>query len=257
MVNIITIISIALVIAIIYFALKKPAVRHQAPIDVQRKILKEHVEFYQELDKEEQSRFESSLRKFLEQVKITGVNTKVEDIDAVFVAAAAVIPIFHFKDWQYRNIHEVLLYPDHFSKGFQQDGDGRNVLGMVGNGGMEDMMILSRQELRNGFFNKTGKSNTAIHEFVHIIDKMDGDTDGLPEALLPHKYSKPWVDRIYREIKLIRLGKSDIDPYGATNESEFFAVVSEYFFKQPERMQEEHPELYALLEEIFTPDAEA
>lgn len=252
LVNIITFCSIALVMAIIYFAMKKPAAKKQASADVQKKILEEHVEFYQELNAEEKLRFEESVRKFLGRVKITGVNTKVEDMDAVFVAAAAVIPIFHFKDWQYRNIHEVLLYPNNFSKGFQQDGDGRSVLGMVGDGSMEDMMILSKQELRNGFFNKTGRSNTAIHEFVHIIDKMDGDTDGLPEALLPHQYSRPWVDRIYREIKLIRLGKSDIDPYGATNEAEFFAVASEYFFKQPEDMQDEHPELYALLEEIFT-----
>jgi Mlc titration factor MtfA (ptsG expression regulator) len=254
-VNIITFLSIALVIAIIYFALKKRTSAPQASLDVQRKILAEHVEFYQELSNEEKLRFETAIRNFLQRVKITGVKTKVEDIDSVFVAAAAIIPIFHFKDWQYRNIHEVLLYPGHFSKGFHQEGDERNVLGMVGDGGMEDMMILSKQELRNGFFNKTDRSNTAIHEFVHIIDKMDGDTDGLPETLLPHKYSQPWIHRIYQEIKLIRAGKSDIDPYGATNESEFFAVVAEYFFKQPERMQDEHPELFALLEQMFMPEA--
>ena len=179
-INIITFLSIALVIAIIYFALKKRAVAPQASLDVQRKILEDHVAFYQELSKEEKLRFETSVRNFLQKVRVTGVKTKVEDIDSVFVAAAAIIPIFQFKDWQYRNIHEVLLYPDHFSKGFHQEGDERNVLGMVGDGGMEDMMILSKQELRNGFFNKTDTSNTAIHEFVHIIDKMDGDTDGMP-----------------------------------------------------------------------------
>lgn len=33
-----------------------------------------------------------------------------------------------------------------------------------------------------------------------------------------------------REIKAIRAGKSEINPYAATNEAEFFAVVTEYFF---------------------------
>lgn len=248
-------ISVAMVVAIVYYALKKPAARAQASLDVQRKILQEYVEFYQELNTEEQARFEQALRKFLEKVRITGVQTKVEDIDSVFVAAAAIIPIFAFRGWEYKNINEVLLYPNSFSKEFEQDGEGRNVLGMVGTGAMQHMMILSRQELRNGFLNKTGKSNTAIHEFVHLIDKSDGETDGLPEALLHHKYAQPWIQHIYREMRLIQAGKSDINPYGATNEAEFFAVVSEYFFKQPERMQDEHPELYAMLDEIFTPDA--
>jgi MtfA peptidase len=53
------------------------------------------------------------------------------------------------------------------------------------------------------------------------------------------------------EIKLIHEDRSDIDPYGATNEAEFFAVVSEYFFDRPKLLKEKHPELYELLEKIF------
>jgi len=45
--------------------------------------------------------------------------------------------------------------------------------------------------------------------------------------------------------------RSDINPYGATNEAEFFAVVSEYFFERPKLLKEKHPELYNLLAEIF------
>ena len=49
-------------------------------------------------------------------------------------------------------------------------------------------------------------------------------------------------------------GHSDINLYGATNDTEFFAVVSEYFFEAPEKLKEHHPELYALLEEMFHPN---
>ena len=35
--------------------------------------------------------------------------------------------------------------------------------------------------------------------------------------------------------------------YGATDPAEFFAVISEVFFEQPERMADEHPELYQQL----------
>ena len=42
-------------------------------------------------------------------------------------------------------------------------------------------------------------------------------------------------------------------PYGATNQADFFAVVTEYFFERPVLLKETHPELYALLLKIFNP----
>ena len=54
-----------------------------------------------------------------------------------------------------------------------------------------------------------------------------------------------------REITRINNNQSDTDVYGATNEAEFFAVASEYFFEKPAQFQEKHPELYELLCKIF------
>ena len=56
---------------------------------------------------------------------------------------------------------------------------------------------------------------------------------------------------MHREIAAIRAGKSEINPYAATNDAEFFAVVTEYFFEKPEKLQEHHPELYDLLTQAF------
>jgi Mlc titration factor MtfA (ptsG expression regulator) len=234
---------------------KKPPLP-QPERDHERKILQEHILFYQRLNESEKSNFESRVRSFLEKVRISGVETTVDDTDKVFVAAAAIIPIFAFKDWVYRNIHEVLIYPGAFNKDFHTEGQGRDVLGMVGNGAMQNVMILSQQDLRNGFLNTQTKSNTAIHEFVHLIDKDDGYADGCPDVLLPHKYALPWLKRIHEEIQLIQKGKSDISPYGATNEAEFLAVAAEYFFEQPHLMQQKHPALFDLLMQVFNPGSE-
>lgn len=219
----------------------------------QKQILRQHVLFYQKLSDTEKIRFEENLHRFLQKVRITGVDTNAEDADKVFVAAAAIIPIFAFIDWEYRNIHEVLLYPGSFNEDYQTEGRGRNVLGMVGNGPMRYIMILSQPDLRNGFLNHTDKLNTAIHEFVHLVDETDGDADGVPAALLPHKYVLPWLKRIHREIQQIKSGNSDINPYGATSETEFLAVAAEYFFEQPHLMQQKHPDLFDMLTQIFTP----
>ncbi len=81
--------------------------------------------------------------------------------------------------------------------------------------------------------------------------KADGATDGIPEGFLPHEYVEPWVRMMHQEIHKIEAGRSDIDVYATTNEAEFFAVVSEYFFERPEQFQTKHPELYDMLSRIF------
>lgn len=218
-----------------------------------KKILSAQVPFYEQLDETKKQEFENRVQHFLAATRITGIKTNVEDIDRVLIAASAVIPIFNFPGWEYVNLHEVLLYPDSFDHEFQQEGGHRSIIGMVGSGAMNHVMILSQHELRQAFINKTGKTNTAIHEFVHLVDKTDGTIDGIPEFILERKYILPWLELMRKEIELILKDRSDINPYGATNEAEFFAVVSEYFFERPKLLKEKHPELYELLVKIFHP----
>ena len=192
-------------------------------------LLGENVAFYRHLDAIGKINFENRVQHFLSTTSITGVNTAVEDIDKVLIGASAIIPIYAFNDWEYINLREVLLYPETFGENFQTEGGDRAVMGMVGNGPMQQVMILSRHALRQGFSNKTDKSNTAIHEFVHLVDKTDGDVDGVPEVLLANQYVLPWLDMVHKEIKEIMHDRSDINPYGATNQAEFLAVAAEYF----------------------------
>jgi Mlc titration factor MtfA (ptsG expression regulator) len=46
-----------------------------------------------------------------------------------------------------------------------------------------------------------------------------------------------------KKIRAIIDERSDINPYGATNEAEFLAVASEYFFERPKLLKEKHPDL--------------
>jgi len=219
--------------------------------DEYRRILEKDVVFYQALNADNKTQFENRLMHFLATTRITGVKTEVEPEDKVYIAASAIIPIFGFADWEYNNLNEVLLYPDSFNHDFKQTGSDRSILGMVGDGPYNNVMILSRHELKQAFINKTSKSNTAIHEFVHLMDKTDGTVDGIPEFFMDRKYILPWLELIEKEMKKMMAGKSSIDIYGATNKAEFFAVVSEYFFERPELLEQKHPELYKLLSTIF------
>ena len=216
-----------------------------------KEVLNDYVKFYRQLDEEDKRKFEERAEHFLSTVRISGVNAEVEDIDRIFVGAGAIIPVFFFSDWQYINLHEVLVYPGAFNEDFDQAGNNRHISGMVGSGSMENVMIITKWQLRQGFINSTDHRNTAIHEFVHLIDKMDGTMDGIPEIILERKYVNRWTGLVKETMQQMRMHGSDIDMYGATNPVEFFAVISEYFFEQPDLLKVNHREVFEMLEMIY------
>jgi len=217
-----------------------------------REILFSNVVYYRSLSDADKIRFEKKIKDFLSYVKIDGVNTRVDPIDKMLVACSAVIPIFGFENWRYYNLRYVLLYEGTFDKeNFSTTSFERNTLGVVGSGALQQMMILSKPALREGFLNAGEKYNTGIHEFVHLLDKADGGADGVPEQLLNKEQIIQWNNIADEAVEKIKRNESDINPYGATNKTEFFAVASEYFFQRPDLLKENHPQLFEMMREIF------
>lgn len=243
-----------LIILVVFSLINNSRKRKLAPFPTSwHPLLEENVHFYASLSLEEQKRFQDRMMVFLSEVYIDTVNLKLEELDKVLIAASAVIPVFGFKEWHYATLSGVLLYPDTFNDDLQFDAKHkkRNILGLVGTGRFENQMILSRKALHDGFNITSDKHNTAVHEFVHLIDKMDGVTDGVPERLLQKPYIDQWLKLIHKEMEDINNNKSDIRKYGGTNQAEFLAVASEYFFEQPEIFEKKHPELYKMLSQCF------
>lgn len=214
-------------------------------------VLQNKVGFYTKLLVKEQDIFKDRVQYFLRSIKISGEKgVDLTDEDRVLIAASATIPLLHFENWAYQNLDEVIVYPDYFDERFDTKSESRNVAGMVGSGVMNRKMILSLPALRAGF-DKSSSGNTAVHEFVHLIDKADGEVDGVPEYIIPKDLISPWLTEMERTIRSIRKGDSDIRAYAATDDAEFLAVLSEYFFKKPMLLKEEHPELFDLLDSIY------
>lgn len=252
------IIMLLVAIALIYRSRKQLRLTRKAmqqPFsDAWRSILNRDVKFYVRLDAEDKARFEKRVQRFLATKKITAVkNSEVDDEVRLLVASSAIIPMFAFPEFNYPNVREVLIYPDSFGPDFQiRDKKGKRgaISGMVGNRHLNGAVVLSKPHLIRGFKDNTWK-NVGIHEFLHKIDMTDGATDGLPEILMEHSYAAPWLKVAKEEMDKIEDGKSGINPYALTNEAEFLAVASEYFFDKPQKLEKEHPELYKKLAEIF------
>jgi MtfA peptidase len=243
---------LVLIIVIILFAFRISRTKENFLMpENYRELLNDYVKFYKQLDDKGKEAFEERVEHFLSSVQITGVNAVVEDIDRLLIAAGAIIPVYAITDWQYINLHEVLLYPGTFNLDFDQGGSDRHVTGMVGTGAMQHVMIITKWQLRQGFINDNDAHNTAIHEFAHLIDKMDGTMDGVPEIILERKYTDRWKHLMDSTIVQMKNYGSDIDMYGATNQAEFFAVISEYFFERPDLLKANHPELYEMLQRIY------
>jgi Mlc titration factor MtfA (ptsG expression regulator) len=97
--------------------------------------------------------------------------------------------------------------------------------------------------------------NVVLHELAHKLDMLDLLVDGtppLPDAVAHHR----WVEVCTREFELLRAGQGGhlLDPYGATDVGEFFAVATEAFFCLPGELAHHKPDLYGVLRDFYGQD---
>jgi len=218
-----------------------------------QEILMREVLFYKKMSEVDKIRFQNKVKHFIGTTSITGVKAlEVTDELKILVASSAIIPVFLFDGWEYVNLSEVIIYDGAVQPNQKNDAEQEGtLLGQVRPFQSKHVLLLSKQYLIQGFQSMNGKSNVGIHEFAHLLDQADGNTDGIPKAFMPEALLAPWTKIMYAEIDKIVSNKSDINPYALANHAEFFAVVCEYFFENPEKFKENHKELYSLMNEIF------
>ena len=230
-----------------------PRVMNQPFPPAWEEILQKHVRFFRVLPEPDRVRFRQMASVFLDEVRITGVRTDVDETIRVLVAASAIIPVFGFHDWNYQRLGEVLIYPASFDRDYRTRGQpDENTLGMVGLEHLSGIMILSKPALLEGFDNPTGADHVGIHEFAHLVENQEGSS-GLP-AEVPWPVVKEWLQYVGQELRQPSAERGYINEYAYTNEHEFFAVLAEYFFKSPETIKHKDPKLYELLRALYHQD---
>jgi Mlc titration factor MtfA (ptsG expression regulator) len=127
-----------------------------------------------------------------------------------------------------------------------------NILGMVGLKHLSGMVILSKPALLAGFENPSNKENVGVHEFAHLIEKEETE-HGLPQEV-PWEVVKHWIQYVARELAHPPKNRSHINSYAYTNEHEYFAVLTAYFFKSPDVLKKHDPDLYRMLRDMFHQD---
>ena len=229
-----------------------PAPTKPIPLnDNDRTFLKQTVSFYRQLTEADKTKFEQRCSSFMQATDVIGHDVEVTNQDRLLIASGSVILAWGFGRWQYVKVDTVILVSGAFNETSEFGKVDSVITGLVGSHHLAGKMILSQPALHAGFSNDKDKRNVAIHEFAHLIDMADGDCDGLPAQITDAAFCLPWLNLVKQGIKDINNKQSNIRDYGATNQAEFFAVVSEYFFEQPKMLKRKQPELYQALENFY------
>ncbi len=183
----------------------------------------------------------------------------------VTIAAQAALLVLGFEDEFYRNVETILVYPQGFLAKTQRRGVGGMIVEQTvpyaGEAALQGPVVISWADAKQGGRNTGDGRNVVLHEFAHKLDMQDGAADGAP-YLQDQAQIEAWARVMSAEYQALVEATGAglptlLDPYGATNAAEFFAVATEVFFELPQRMQQEHPELYTVLRDYYRQDPAA
>jgi len=231
-------------------------------------ILREGVAHYRELDADEQERLRAFVQVFVAEKHWEGCGgLELSDEIRVTVAAGAGLLVLGREHRYFRNVMSILVYPTTVKTPDRTSSMGVAVapvshgIPILGEAWLGGPLIVVWDAARKQARHPEGGHDVVLHEFAHKLDMLDGAADGTPPLGSKEAYAE-WVEVCERAFTRLRERSAKhrptfLDPYGATNEAEFFAVATESFFDRAEAMAREAPDLYEILRRFYQQDPAA
>jgi len=241
---------------------RREALRAQPLSPEERAVLDKNIPYLSSLSKEDRDELEILVRIFLAEKSFEGCGgLELTDEIKLTIAGQACLLLLHRETDIYPNVDAIVVYPSAYRVPTAQH-DGLVVLEedqtRLGESWQRGLVVLAWDHVLAGAAQPRDGQNVVLHEFAHQLDGESGDMNGTPELGTRARYTA-WAHVLGDEFEELseRLHsgrKSDIDPYGATNPAEFFAVLTEMFFEKPQALKRHHAELYAELAEFYKQD---
>jgi len=199
--------------------------------------------------------------RFIREKRFEGAGgAAVTDEMKVVIAAQACFLTLKVAGPLYPTLSVVVVYPSGFV-GRQTDMGSimnlpRHPTPLAGEA-MSGVVALDWEDVLRGAADPRDGRNVVFHEFAHQLDFEDGRAGGVP--VLPGDSYQRWGAIMRAALDHLQQCVNDgvasaLDPYGATNRAEFFAVSTEAFFERPEDVRAEYPQLYEALREFYGQD---
>lgn len=193
---------------------------------------------------------------FVREKEFVGCNgLEVTDEIRATIAAQACLLLLGRPGSLYDELLSILVYPGAFwVEDEVHDDDGlvtQRRRELSGEAWDSHRIILSWEDIAGTAARPADGYNVVLHEFAHYLD---AEGRGLPRGAT-HSLSS-WHDALLAEYDALcaqvdRGEPTHLDPYGAEDEAEFFAVVTEEFLDCAAELRAAHPALYALMREFY------
>lgn len=200
---------------------------------------------------------------FLDEKRFEGCGgMEITDEVRLTIAAQACILLLHRETDYFPALRSILVYPDEYLAPAAEQHESGIVVEdhepRAGESWAEGSLVLSWRDVVEGSADGRSGENVVLHEFAHQIDDEWGLSSADPREQ-PEGDAQQWAtafrEAFARHERDVKRGRSTaIDPYGATDEAEFFAVVTETFFEQPADLRIAEPELYRQWSKFFRQD---
>jgi Mlc titration factor MtfA (ptsG expression regulator) len=229
-----------------------------------RRLVERRVPVYWRLVPADRQELLGHTRVLLEEKHFEGAGgLLMRDEVRVTIAAQAALLLLHRDTDYFPRLRSIIVYPS----GYVAHGETRHEGGIWSEGDdhllghtQRDLraLVLAWDEVRAGAADPDDGVNLVLHEFAHQLDFEDGYTDGTP-ALDTGAQARSWAAILAGEFEALRRAADAgewtlLDPYGAEDPAEFFAVATEAFFERARELRARHPHLYEQLRGFYRQD---
>lgn len=208
---------------------------------------------YNLLNTDDQKSIQYSIRHFLYIKTFEGRHILITDEIRLSIAFYACLMVLRIPNECYYPLKTIVVYPHALTiDSKKSSGNSRydSVLQGLSLGGT---IFITWNSAKKEIF-KSSKHNIIIHEMAHELDFESGVFNGLPP--LNHSKYHLFSQVIYKRFKRLHekvqkgrfIGKYKLlGAYAATNEADFFAVLSELYFERPNHLRDHFPDIYKIL----------
>ena len=214
-------------------------------------------------DDGELAKLRESTTLFLDAKAIVGARGhEVTPLQRVIIAVQACVLVLKLDLSLYDGFENVIVYPGEFVPGWEWEDEAgvvhRHLEPLAGEAMPRGPVVLSWPDVEAASDWEAAGMNLVIHEFAHKIDMRNGDANGcppLPSDIDAAHWRRAFADAYDDFAARVDAGEpTSIDPYAAESPGEFFAVLSEVFFAEPELIVERYAVVYELLAAFYRQD---
>lgn len=227
------------------------------------KILRRNLPEYRHMPTDLQMQLKRRIKQFLyEKNFVACAGLELNDEIKVTIAGKACLLLLNREIEIYPSLTHILVYPGSFVVPRQQRNEDGTVMlsrdALSGESWSDGRVILAWDQIVDNEHVQSMGQDVVLHEFAHQLDSESGSTNGAPDLPSSRAYQR-WSQVMQTEFEQLHEDLAQgiptvLDPYGATNPAEFFAVATEAFYKKSHFLAEAHPALFAQLKQYYKVD---